>query len=240
MPIFFLSPTKNSKSSSQSQRAAPESHPFIKFRRPLKYLANEKRIKAITVLFSDLEGRLHMLDYDKKFLSSPGQSHLRRLPSAASPLSGKATSARHRLGLVYWAPADYFGSGKVLVSGSNRQGWFALFRRHSRRPQRLCRISFQKRRLHAQRRQRIEGFLFKGPDAERHITKWQIRITSTLAATTTRSPAIAPHLHRHHRRSPACHGSRMKRTTGSCAPKFEINYSYSEVVNAADQIQLYK
>src|SRR5437879_13195546 len=34
----------------------------------LKYFADEKRIKAITVLFSDLEGRLHMLDYDKKFL----------------------------------------------------------------------------------------------------------------------------------------------------------------------------
>ena len=34
----------------------------------LKYLTDEKRIKAITVLFSDLEGRLHMLDYDKKWL----------------------------------------------------------------------------------------------------------------------------------------------------------------------------
>src|SRR5438477_2598252 len=34
----------------------------------LKYLADEKRIKAVTVLFSDLEGRLHMLDYDKNFL----------------------------------------------------------------------------------------------------------------------------------------------------------------------------
>src|SRR4051794_10315192 len=34
----------------------------------LKYLADEKRIKAVSVLFSDLEGRLHMLDYDKKFL----------------------------------------------------------------------------------------------------------------------------------------------------------------------------
>jgi len=33
-----------------------------------KYLSDEKRIKAVTVLFSDLEGRLHMLDYDKKFL----------------------------------------------------------------------------------------------------------------------------------------------------------------------------
>src|SRR5580698_4731136 len=34
----------------------------------LKYLTDEKRLKAVTVLFSDLEGRLHMLDYDKKFL----------------------------------------------------------------------------------------------------------------------------------------------------------------------------
>ena len=34
----------------------------------LKYLAGEKRIKAVTLCFSDLEGRLHMLDYDKKFL----------------------------------------------------------------------------------------------------------------------------------------------------------------------------
>ena len=32
------------------------------------YLDGESRIKAVTVMFSDLEGRLHMLDYDKKFL----------------------------------------------------------------------------------------------------------------------------------------------------------------------------
>ena len=34
----------------------------------LKYLTDTPGIKAVTVLFSDLEGRLHMLDYDKKFL----------------------------------------------------------------------------------------------------------------------------------------------------------------------------
>ena len=32
------------------------------------YLEKEKRIKAITLCFTDLEGRFHMLDYDKKFL----------------------------------------------------------------------------------------------------------------------------------------------------------------------------
>jgi len=33
----------------------------------IKYLTDEKRIKAVTVLFSDHGSRLHMLDYDKKF-----------------------------------------------------------------------------------------------------------------------------------------------------------------------------
>src|SRR5258708_283397 len=32
------------------------------------YLTKEKRIKAVTLCFTDIEGRLHMLDYDKKFL----------------------------------------------------------------------------------------------------------------------------------------------------------------------------
>ena len=32
--------------------------------RRMKALADEKRIKAVTVCFSDLEGKLHMLDYD--------------------------------------------------------------------------------------------------------------------------------------------------------------------------------
>jgi len=34
----------------------------------IKYLSDEKHIKAVTVMFSDLEGRIHLLDYDKKFL----------------------------------------------------------------------------------------------------------------------------------------------------------------------------
>jgi glutamine synthetase len=33
-----------------------------------KYLQDEKRLKAVTVCFTDIEGRFHMLDYDKKFL----------------------------------------------------------------------------------------------------------------------------------------------------------------------------
>ena len=85
----------------------------------LKYLADEKRIKAITVLFSDLEGRLHMLDYDKKFLL---KSH-DNLTFDGSSIRGFTAQRESdlRLGIdwsaFYWGPADIFGPGKILVFG---------------------------------------------------------------------------------------------------------------------------
>src|SRR5436190_9940388 len=85
----------------------------------LKYLTDEKRIKAVTVLFSDLEGRLHMLDYDKKFLIKSWDN----LTFDGSSIRGFTAQRESdlRLGIdwtaFYWAPADFFGSGKVLVFG---------------------------------------------------------------------------------------------------------------------------
>src|ERR1043166_1736376 len=85
----------------------------------LKYLIDEKRIKAITVLFSDLEGRLHMLDYDKKFLIKSWDN----LTFDGSSIRGFTAQRESDLRLAidwsafYWAPADVFGSGKVLVFG---------------------------------------------------------------------------------------------------------------------------
>src|SRR6201997_2825819 len=85
----------------------------------LKYLADEKRIKAVTVMFSDLEGRLHMLDYDKKFLLKSWDN----LTFDGSSIRGFTAQRESDLrlgidwGAFYWAPADVFGSGKVLVFG---------------------------------------------------------------------------------------------------------------------------
>src|SRR5436189_3158073 len=85
----------------------------------LKYLSDEKRIKAVTVRFSDLEGRLHMLDYDKKFLLKSWDN----LTFDGSSIRGFTAQRESdlRLGIdwsaFYWAPADVFGSGKVLVFG---------------------------------------------------------------------------------------------------------------------------
>ncbi len=85
----------------------------------LKYLTDDKGIKAVTVLFSDLEGRLHMLDYDKKFLVKSYDN----LTFDGSSIRGFTAQRESdlRLGLdwsaFYWAPADVFGAGKVLVFG---------------------------------------------------------------------------------------------------------------------------
>ena len=85
----------------------------------LKYLTDEKRIKAVTVLFSDLEGRLHMLDYDKKFLLGSWDN----LTFDGSSIRGFTAQRESdlRLGIdwsaFYWAPSDVFGAGKVLVFG---------------------------------------------------------------------------------------------------------------------------
>src|SRR4030088_1016525 len=85
----------------------------------IRYLTDEKRIKAITVLFSDLEGRLHMLDYDKKFLIKSWDN----LTFDGSSIRGFTAQRESDLRLAmdwsafYWVPADIFGSGKVLVFG---------------------------------------------------------------------------------------------------------------------------
>ena len=85
----------------------------------LKYLTDEKRIKAVTVLFSDLEGRLHMLDYDKKFFIKSWDN----MTFDGSSIRGFTAQKESdlRLGIdwsaFYWGPSDVFGAGKVMVFG---------------------------------------------------------------------------------------------------------------------------
>src|SRR5476651_2245669 len=76
----------------------------------IKYLTDEKRIKAVTVLFSDLEGRLHMLDYDKKFLIKAHDN----LTFDGSSIRGFTAQRESDLRLsidwssFWWGPADIF------------------------------------------------------------------------------------------------------------------------------------
>src|SRR5882724_501900 len=85
----------------------------------IKYLTDEKRIKAVTVLFSDLEGRLHMLDYDKKFLIKSWDN----LTFDGSSIRGFTAQRQSDLrlgrdwGAFDWAPSHVVEAGKVLIFG---------------------------------------------------------------------------------------------------------------------------
>ncbi len=148
-----------------------ERQPLDKVREQrLKYLADEKRIKAVTVCFTDLEGRLHMLDYDKKFLLKSADN----LTFDGSSIRGFSQQQESDLRLdvdwpaFYWLPADVFGPGKVLVFADvlNRDGspYPADFRSALRR---YTDELYAKDRTVSHVANEIEGFLFKGRDAER-------------------------------------------------------------------------
>src|SRR5579872_7379971 len=135
----------------------------------IKYLTDEKRIKAVTVLFSDLEGRLHMLDYDKKFLLKSYDN----LTFDGSSIRGFTAQRESDLRLAldwasfYWAPSDIFGPGKVLVFGDvlDRQG--APFTADIRGLlKKLANQYYEQDGYALNAANEIEGFLFNGLDAE--------------------------------------------------------------------------
>src|SRR4051794_26503504 len=138
----------------------------------LKYLTDEKRVKAVTLLFSDLEGRLHMLDYDKKFLVKSYDN----LTFDGSSIRGFTAQRESdlRLGIdwsaFYWAPADVFGPGKVLVFGEvidkNGTTYSADIRGVLKE---FANQQFAENGYSLNAASEIEGFLFEGVDAERRF-----------------------------------------------------------------------
>src|SRR6202046_4675344 len=137
----------------------------------LEYLKGEKRIKAVTVLFSDLEGRLHMLDYDKKFLLKSFDN----LTFDGSSIRGFTAQRESDLrlgidwGAFYWAPSDVFGSGKALVFGEVIDKGGTSYLGDIRGVLKNYAEELHKKKGYTlNAANEIEGFLFKGPDAERH------------------------------------------------------------------------
>jgi len=211
----------------------------------LKYLADEKRIKAVTVLFSDLEGRLHMLDYDKKFLVKSWDN----LTFDGSSIRGFTAQRESdlRLGIdwhaFYWAPADIFGSGKVMVFGDVIDKDGGPYNADMRAVLKSYSDSlFEKNNLTLNAANEIEGFLFNGSDAERryHETgKFEYVNTGGYYHSLPGDPLrtfidTAAEVQR-------AMGFQNEKDHPEVAPsQFEINYGYAEVVAAADHIQIYK
>jgi glutamine synthetase len=211
----------------------------------LKYLTDEKRVKAMTVLFSDLEGRLHMLDYDKKFVIKSYDN----LTFDGSSIRGFTAQRESdlRLGIdwssFYWAPADIFGNGKVLVFGDVIDKDGSPYSADIRGVLKGYADGLHKKEGYTlNAANEIEGFLFKGANAERHYFetgKFEYVDTGGYFHSLPGDPL----------RSFIDTTAEVQRAMGfqnekdhpEVAPsQFEINYNYTDVVGAADQIQLYK
>jgi glutamine synthetase len=211
----------------------------------LKYLTDESRIKAVTVMFSDLEGRLHMLDYDKKFLLKSYDN----LTFDGSSIRGFTAQRESDLrlgidwGAFYWGPADVFGPGKVLVFGEVIDKSGEPYNADIRSMLKLFATGLHKKHGYTlNAANEIEGFLFNGPEAERvyHETgKFEYVNTGGYYHSLPGDPL----------RNFIDTTAEVQRSMGfqnekdhpEVAPsQFEINYSYAEAVAAADHIQLYK
>jgi len=211
----------------------------------LDYLQKEKRLKAITVGFSDLEGRFHMLDYDKKFFLS----NYDNLTFDGSSIRGFSRQAESDLRLkidwpaFWWLPSDVFGPGKVLMMGEvlDTNG----------KPYEMDTRGLLKKYVTLMKKEKgyvfyasneVEGFLLKGEDAEKNFNE---RIGFEIAAKGGYYHSLPGDLLRtfidRTAEAQRAMGFENEKDHPEVAPsQFELNYSYSEIINAADQIQIYK
>ncbi len=211
----------------------------------IKYLTDERGIKAVTVVFSDLEGRLHMLDYDKKFLVKSYDN----LTFDGSSIRGFTAQKESdlRLGLdwsaFYWTPADVFGAGKVLVFGEVIDKDGTHFSGDMRGVlKNYAKEQFEKNGYALNAANEIEGFLFDGIDAERsfHETGVFEYVNKGGYYHSLPGDPLREFIDTSAEVQRAM-GFENEKDHPEVAPsQFEINYTYGDVVMAADQIQLYK
>jgi len=210
----------------------------------MKYLADEKRIKAVTVCFTDLEGRLHMLDYDKRFLLQSADN----LTFDGSSIRGFSRQAESDLRLaidwpaMYWLPSDVFGAGKILVFSEVQDQDGTPYEGDLRGRLKQCCAGLAKQGIVAHASNEIEGFVFEGRDAER-------RFRDTGAFDFISTGGYYSALPGDTLRQFIDTAAEVQRAMGfsnekdhpEVAPsQFEMNYSYTEATVAADQVQLYK
>lgn len=210
-----------------------------------EYMEKEKKLKAVTICFSDIEGRFHMLDYDKHYLLNSAKN----LTFDGSSIKGYSMLHESDLRLevdwtsIRWLPSDIFGPGKVVM--------FAYVLNRDRTPHesdlrgQLKLYSEKIKKSHgieAFASTEIEGFLVDGLNAEQSFTEEtgfklisgggyyhslpldRLRIFIDKSAEAQRAM-----------------GFKNEKDHPEVAPsQFELNFSYTNALRACDQIQLYK
>lgn len=209
------------------------------------YLTKEKRIKAVTLCFTDIEGRFHMLDYDKKFLLDSADN----LTFDGSSIRGFTAQSESDLRLsvdwtsFMWLPSDLFGPGKVImfanVLGRDRKQYISDFRGLL---QEYTSSLKAKEGLTAYASAEIEGFLVEGINAEQTYDE---KVGFQLISTGGYYHSLP--MDKLRQFIDACAeaqramGFKNEKDHPEVAPsQFEMNFSYTDVMRACDQIQLYK
>lgn len=210
-----------------------------------KALEDEKGIKAVTIGFSDYEGRFHMLDYDKKFLLDSYDN----LTFDGSSVNGFSDVSESDLrlkvdwGSMKWLPSDVFGPGKVLVFGIIEDVDGTPYQRDTRGVlKKFLNDLYDGEKITSNIAVECEGFLFDGRNAEQaygeigsftevstggyyhSLPGDPLRLFIDDLAETIRAL-----------------GYENEKDHPEVAPsQFEINYKYTDALIAADQVQLYK
>ncbi len=211
----------------------------------IRYLNEEKRIKALTVCFSDLEGRFHMLDYDKKFVLKAYDNLIFDGSSIHGFSQVRESDLRLEIdwGSFRWLPSDVFGPGKVLVFGlikdRDGRGYHADMRG---RLKEAADVLWRDDHLKAYVSVECEGFLFEGLGAEQsYQVPGDFRLVSSGGYFNSLPKDPLKLFIDSLAEAQRALGFENEKDHPEVAPsQFELNYRYCDALLAADQIQLYK
>lgn len=210
-----------------------------------RYLSDEKRLKAVTVCFSDLEGRFHMLDYDKRFLLASSDN----LTFDGSSIRGFAQVRESDLrleidwGSFRWLPSDVFGPGKVLVFGLIKDRDGTAYPADMRGQLKLLTDELLERDgIETNLSVECEGFLFEGLNAEQNYLASQgFRLVSSGGYFNSLPKDALKLFIDSLAEAQRALGFENEKDHPEVAPsQFELNYRYCGALQAADQLQLYK
>jgi glutamine synthetase len=208
------------------------------------YLVKEKRIKAVTICFSDIEGRFHMLDYDKKFFLNSSDN----LTFDGSSIRGFTAQRESDLRLeidwlsIRYLPSDIFGPGKVIFFSSVLNRDRTLYESDFRGQLKLLAEKLKKEKIIANASAEIEGFLVDGINAEQNFNSENgFKLISTGGYYHSLPMDKLRMFIDRSAEAQRAMGFRNEKDHPEVAPsQFEMNFSYSDVIRAADNIQLYK
>ena len=210
-----------------------------------EYLAKEKRLKAVTLCFSDIEGRFHMLDYDKHYFLDSADN----LTFDGSSIKGYSAQQESdlRLGVdwtsILWLPSDVFGPGKVIMFANVLNRDKTPYESDFRSRLALLAEDLKKEKgLTAYLAAEVEGFLVDGLNAEQNFQEEEgFKLISTGGYFHSLPKDRLKMFIDASAEAQRALGFRNEKDHPEVAPsQFELCFSYSDVVRACDRIQLYK